>query len=75
MRYGKAYVGGTMDGKLSLHHPETGKRLTQIAKAVDCQLLKLLRWRTRLAPVAPLQKKRLFPPRPEGTGHLQAQVR
>jgi RRXRR protein len=50
LRYGKAYVGGTMDGKLSLHHPETGKRLTQIAKAADCQLLKLLRWRTRLAP-------------------------
>jgi hypothetical protein len=73
--YGKAYVGGTMDGKLSLHHPQTGKRLTQRAKAVDCQLLKLLRWRTRLGPVTPLHRKRLLPPRSLGTGHLQAQVR
>lgn len=54
--YEKAYVGGTMDGKLSLHHPETGKRLTQTAKVGDCHKLKLLRWRTHLAPVAPSPK-------------------
>src|SRR6266567_1445623 len=50
--WGKAYVGGTMDGKLSLHDPETGKRLTQSANVADCRLIKLLRWKTRLAPLA-----------------------
>ena len=25
-KYGKAYIGGTMEGKLSLHAPDTGKR-------------------------------------------------
>ncbi len=47
-KYGKAYVGGTMEGKLSLHSPETGKRLTQGAKLTDCTALKVLRWKTRL---------------------------
>ncbi len=50
-RWGKAYVGGTMDGKLSLHDPKTGKRLTQSAKVADCRLIKLLRWKTRLVPL------------------------
>ncbi len=49
--YGKAYVGGTMDGKLSLHALETGKRLTQRAKGTECTLIRLLRWRTRLLPL------------------------
>ena len=49
--YGKAYVGGTMDGKLSLHDIETGKRLTQSAKVADCRPIKLLRWKTRLVPL------------------------
>ena len=52
-KYGKAYVGGTMDGKLSLHDPHTGKRLTQSAKVAECQRIKLLRWRTWLVPVIP----------------------
>jgi RRXRR protein len=52
-RCGKAYVGGTMDGKLSLHDPQTGKRLTQAAKVTACQPIKLLRWRTRLLPLSP----------------------
>jgi len=42
-----------MDGKISLHDPSTGKRLTQAAKVTECRLMKLLRWRTRLVPVAP----------------------
>jgi len=50
-KWGKAYVGGTMDGKVSLHNPQTGKRLTQTAKVPDCTLLKLLRWKTRLIPL------------------------
>ena len=52
-RWGKAYVGGTMDGKLSLHDPQTGKRLTQAAKVTACRPIKLLRWRTRLLPLSP----------------------
>ena len=51
-RYGKAYVGGTMDGKLSLHDPQTGKRLTQSAQADACKPIKLLRWKTRLLPLS-----------------------
>jgi hypothetical protein len=68
-RWGKATVGGTMGGKLSLHDPHTNKRLTQSARVTDCQQIKLLRWRTRLVPLArttasPAPKKeRLLPPR------------
>ena len=51
-KWGKAYVGGTMDGKLSLHDPQTGKRLTQSAQADACKPIKLLRWRTRLLPLS-----------------------
>lgn len=51
-KWGKATVGGTMDGKLSLHHPQTNKRLTQTAKVADCALITLLRWRTRLVPLS-----------------------
>jgi RRXRR protein len=47
-KWGKAYVGGTMDGKLSLHDPQTGKRLTQSAKVADCRLIKVIRWKTKL---------------------------
>ena len=54
--WGNAYVGGTMDGKLSLHDPETGKRLTQTAKVVECKPIKLLRWKTRLLPLCAAKK-------------------
>ena len=56
-KWGKAIVGGTMNGRLSLHDPCTNKRLTQTAKGSDCKLLKLLRWRTRLIPLHPSSKK------------------
>lgn len=49
-KYGTAYVGGTMDGKLSLHASATGKRLTQTAKLTDCHPIKLLRWRAAVPP-------------------------
>ena len=55
-KWGKAYVGGTMDGKLSLHDPQTGKRLTQSAKVADCRLIKVLRWKTRLVPLSTAKK-------------------
>lgn len=48
--YGKAYVGGTMGGKLSLHAPATAKRLTQRAMLTDCHPIKLLRWRAAVPP-------------------------
>jgi len=53
-KWGKATVGGTMDGKVSLHDPYTNRRLTQTAKVADCQIIKLLRWRTRMVPLAPI---------------------
>lgn len=56
-KWGKATVGGTMDGRVSLHHPETNKRLTQTAKVSNCTVVKLLRWRTRLVPLHPDPKK------------------
>jgi hypothetical protein len=64
-KWGKAYVGGTLDGKLSLHDSQTGKRLTQGAKVADCRLIKLLRWRTRLMPLSSIptpRKERALPP-------------
>jgi len=68
-RWGKAIVGGTMEGKLSLHDPQTNRRLTQTAHVRDCRPIKLLRWRTRLVPLAPIpsssapKKGDLLPPR------------
>ncbi len=41
-----------MDGKLSLHDPQTGKRLTQSARATLCTPIKLLRWKARLLPLS-----------------------
>jgi len=64
-KWGKAYVGGQLSGRVSLHDPHTGKRLTQGAKVTDCRVIKLLRWRTRLVPFSSTQtprKERVFPP-------------
>ncbi len=52
-KWGKAYVGGSMNGQLSLHDFQTGKRLTQSAKVAECRPIKLLRWKTRLVPLFP----------------------
>lgn len=71
--WGKAYVGGTQRGRLSLHDAQTGRRLTIRAKVADCHPIKVLRWRTRLAPPTPARKDRLLPPRPAGTGYAQAE--
>jgi RRXRR protein len=79
-KWGKATVGGTTDGKLSLHHPETNKRLTQTARVADCTLITLLRWRTRLVPLTLIpassapKKERLLPPLAEAEGYPQAGV-
>ena len=70
-KWGKATVGGTTGGKLSLHDPQTNRRLTQSARVADCTLIKVLRWRVRLLPPPSPQKERLLPPRP---GSPQAEV-
>ena len=74
-KWGKATVGGTMQGRISLHHPETNRRLTQSANIADCQMVKLLRWRTRLVPLsAPKQGTPASSPCLEGQGYPQAEV-
>jgi hypothetical protein len=75
-KWGKATVGGTMQGRLSLHHPETNKRLTQSAKISDCRVVKLLRWRTRLVPLHSTPEKGAPASSPclEGQGYPQAEV-
>lgn len=77
--WGKAYVGGTMNAKLSLHAPRSGKRITQSANVPDCTLIKLLRWRTRIVPykkvpVSSVPKKGTPVFSPLGTGHPQTYV-
>lgn len=46
-KYGLTYVGGTLNGRISLHDMQTGKRLTQNAKVSDCQRLCTAAWRVR----------------------------
>ena len=64
-KWGKTYVGGMLDGRVSLHDRHTGKRLTQRAKVTACRVIKLLRWKTRLVPFSSThtpRKERVFPP-------------
>ncbi len=42
---GLCYVGGTMDGRVSLHDPSNGKRLAQNAKPKDISFLAYSSWR------------------------------
>ena len=80
-KWGKAYIGGTMEGKLSLHDAQTGKRLTQMARVADCQPIKLLRWRTWLVPLVAIptssapKKEDLLPPQLQKTGVSASRVR
>jgi len=79
-KWGKATVGGTMDGKLSLHDPHTNERLTQTARVTECEPITLLRWRTRLVPLTQASaspvpnKERLLPLLAEAQGYPQAGV-
>jgi hypothetical protein len=50
-KYGLVYVGGTLNGRLSLHHPQTGLRLCQNAKPAECRVRTTLHWRARLLPI------------------------
>lgn len=47
IKHGVCYVGGYMNGKISLHSLETGKRITQAAKVNDCRFLAYNSWRWR----------------------------
>ncbi|MCI0712945.1 MAG: RRXRR domain-containing protein [Chloroflexi bacterium] len=51
-KHGVCYVGGTSDGRISLHSLENGKRLCQNAKPADCQFLTLSSFRVRKEPAA-----------------------
>ncbi len=46
-KWGVCYVGGALNGRLSLHNLQSGKRLTQNARGEDCVLLTLSSWRIR----------------------------
>lgn len=50
-KYGVAYVGGTMRGRISLHDISSGKRLCQNAKPIDCKFRSFNSWRWRIAKV------------------------
>jgi hypothetical protein len=46
-KYGLCYIGGNLNGRLSLHNLQDGKRLYQKAKLEDCQFLTTSSWRVR----------------------------
>jgi hypothetical protein len=50
-KYGRAYVGGALKGRLSLHAISDGRRLCQDAKEELCQKQTIIRWRARLLPI------------------------
>jgi len=62
-KHGLAYVGGTSEGRISLHQMVDGKRLCQNAKPSDVQFLAYSTWRTRLLPT------------PEGAGFRREEIR
>lgn len=49
-KFGFCTVGGTMNGKISLHSLETGKRITRSAKKEDLKTLTNLKWRVAFLP-------------------------
>lgn len=51
-KYGVCYVGGTLNGRVSLHNLQDGKRLTQNAKTDDCTFLTYSSWRVRKGEVS-----------------------
>lgn len=46
-RYGLCYVGGTSEGRISLHTLDSGQRVYQKAKPEDCVILTTASWRIR----------------------------
>jgi hypothetical protein len=64
-KYGITYVGGTLNGRISLHEMQTGKRVTQTARVCDCQVLCRASWRVRSSGLKqgapPIPKRNGFP--------------
>ena len=50
VKHGLCYIGGFLKNRISLHSLETGGRLTQTAKPVDCKFVCYLSWRLRFLP-------------------------
>lgn len=50
IKYGLTYIGGTSNGRISLHSIRTGKRVTQGAKISDIEILTRISWRGTLLP-------------------------
>jgi len=48
LKHGFCYVGGNLNGKLSLHSVKTGERLPKCAKKEECKILTNLSFRTQL---------------------------
>jgi hypothetical protein len=46
-KWGLAYVGGTLNGRISLHDMQTGKRITQTARVSDCRVFCTASWRVQ----------------------------
>lgn len=44
-KWGVCYVGGNMNGRISLHSLEDARRITKLAKVEDCKFLTLSSWR------------------------------
>ena len=44
-KWGLAYVGGFLKDRISLHHIESGKRLSRYAKVADCRFLTYNIWK------------------------------
>jgi hypothetical protein len=49
-KYGFCFVGGFLNGKLSLHSVKDGERLTQNSKKEDCKVLTRIAFRTQFLP-------------------------
>jgi hypothetical protein len=47
LRWGLCYVGGHLNGRLSLHDIKTGKRVTRTVKPEDCRVLTSVSWRSQ----------------------------
>jgi len=45
LKWGLCYIGGHLNGRLSLHDLKTGKRITQNAKPENCLVLTCVSWR------------------------------
>jgi len=49
-KLGRVYIGGTMNGKISLHDLKSGKRLTQSGSCKDVKFLYHNSWKTQFLP-------------------------